>query len=243
MVKKAIVSIVLVLSVVLFSNCSYAEEKGLVGYWNFDESKGEIAKDFSGKGNDGTIYGAVATAGKIGQALSFDGDNDYVDLSTNVANFSGLTQGSISVWFKNENTGDFRSLLALSDKGDASSEFTVWKNITDFLALEIREEGGGEKITSTVTIGIGIWYHVVITVDAGGTKLYLNGALDNSNGNMQFISHVNDIDFMAIGANQDSSGFQWQWDGTIDEVRIYNRVLTATEVENLYKRGSDSIDI
>ena len=58
-------------------------EKGLAGYWKFDD-KGEIAKDFSGNGNDGTIYGAVATAGKIGQALKFDGDDDYVDCGRGV---------------------------------------------------------------------------------------------------------------------------------------------------------------
>jgi len=65
-VKKAIVSIVLVLSVVLFSNCSYAEEKGLLGYWKFDEGKGKIVKDLSGNGNNGKIYGGCMGRREIG---------------------------------------------------------------------------------------------------------------------------------------------------------------------------------
>ena len=86
MLKKTMVSgavLVLALFFGLINCSSYAEEKGLVGYWKFDEIKGGIAKDSSGNGNDGTIYGAEAIAGKTGQVLSFDGVNDYVDCGNN----------------------------------------------------------------------------------------------------------------------------------------------------------------
>jgi len=53
---------------------------GLVAYWSFDEGSGNTLHDLSGNENHGTIYGAVWTGGKSGNALYFDGDDDYVEI-------------------------------------------------------------------------------------------------------------------------------------------------------------------
>ncbi|MFQ6120757.1 MAG: hypothetical protein ACE5KE_12850 [Methanosarcinales archaeon] len=57
----------------------YPDRNGTVAYWTFDEGSGNIAHDISGNGNDGSVYGASWTSGKVGKALDFDGSNDYVD--------------------------------------------------------------------------------------------------------------------------------------------------------------------
>ena len=56
---------------------------GLVGWWRFDEGSGSVAKDSSGYGNDGTVYGATSVTGKYGQALSFDGQSNNVQIPFN----------------------------------------------------------------------------------------------------------------------------------------------------------------
>jgi hypothetical protein len=61
----------------------YTQPSGLVGYWNFDQGSGAIAYDSSGFNNQGIIYGASWTTGKVNEALNFDGLNDYVDCGNN----------------------------------------------------------------------------------------------------------------------------------------------------------------
>ena len=84
----------------LITNYSIAEEKGLVGYWKFDEGKGNIAKDSLGMGNDGTISGgATYTKGVSGSGLKFDGVDGYVDCGNN-ASLNITDTITIEAWVK-----------------------------------------------------------------------------------------------------------------------------------------------
>jgi hypothetical protein len=84
MMKKALFVVTICAGLVVLGTwtASFAGiNDGLVGYWKFDEGSGNIAHDYSGNGNDGTIYGASWTEGISGYALDFDGVDDYVDVS------------------------------------------------------------------------------------------------------------------------------------------------------------------
>lgn len=73
-------------------------EEGLVAEWHFDDGSGNIVKDSSGNGNDGAIYGATFIDGKFGKALSFDGVDDYVTLTSNAGQFTSTSNFSIELW-------------------------------------------------------------------------------------------------------------------------------------------------
>ena len=97
MYKKLLIGLV-----VLGFSCigeGLAQGKGLVLYLPFDEGKGDIVKDISGNGNDGTIYGARWVDGKFGKALSFDGIDDYVELKDRNLHMGG-NDFTIAAWVK-----------------------------------------------------------------------------------------------------------------------------------------------
>ncbi|MFQ6062808.1 MAG: hypothetical protein ACE5J9_06490, partial [Methanosarcinales archaeon] len=76
------ISIIIILLFIPILVTAQTSDNGLVAEWAFDEGKGNIVKDTSGNGNDGTIHGATWVDGKFGKALQFDGVNDYVLLGT-----------------------------------------------------------------------------------------------------------------------------------------------------------------
>jgi len=242
MVKKAIVSIVLVLSVVLFSNCSYAEEKGLLGYWKFDEGKGDIAKDFSGKGNDGTIYGAVATAGKIGQALSFDGVGNYVDCGKTAGNL-GTDPFTIECWVKSENN-EASYFIEKRQKDGHQWLFTLSVG-KPYFNYNDGNSNYAYKVSNTV-LQQGQWYHLAAVVDRPSSYLpiiYVNGVVGKGrigqHGNPE-TANMDNTGNLYFGRNTYRNAKNY-FNGSIDEVRIYNRALTETEIKNHYENENPSI--
>ena len=242
MVKKVIVSIVLVLSVVLFSNCSYAEEKGLVGYWKFDEG----AKDFSGNGNDGTIYGALATAGKIGQALSFAGSGDYVDCGNDTSLDMGTGDFTITMWAKLIAEGAFTPYVLIGNRGGLWSSnspgFEIKTlNNTDGRIQVIIADGSNHVSTGYTTTDLmdTVYHHIAIVFDrSGNCTIHVDGKLEVTRDISAVSGNINSGLHLRIGSRGSRGYYSC---GSIDEVRIYNRALTETEVENHYKMGSPVI--
>jgi len=87
---------------VLLSSAIGAEIKGTVGYWSFDEAAGEVARDASGNGNDGTIHGAKFVKSPKGFALKFDGEDDFVECEASKSLQQLELAGTIELWFKPE---------------------------------------------------------------------------------------------------------------------------------------------
>ena len=94
--RNDFISFILVLDLVLTS-VAEAVDPSLVGWWKFDEGSGSTAADSSGNGNHGFITGAVWTKGKTGQALDFDGANDYVRIVVNPA-LNNLNAITMAAW-------------------------------------------------------------------------------------------------------------------------------------------------
>ena len=105
--KKYVIGIILLLTVVfagcLEDNVEFASNDtqfsidGLVGHWSFDEGNGNVVYDYSGNDNTGNIYGATWVEGVLGGALSFDGVDDYIEIS-NTPEFNSFTQITTSSW-------------------------------------------------------------------------------------------------------------------------------------------------
>ena len=183
---------------------------GLVAHFTFDEGMGTTAGDSSGNGHAGTISGATWTTGKVGRgALSFDGSG-LISTDSNVSSYPL----SVCAWIYPKATGGFNYIVNslqfdLFHIGFDADYFSVYNN---------------NKSVQTLngSVVLNAWNHVCATVDASSESImYINGS-SASSGNM--------------GPRIASGNFSFgkNINGYLDDVLIYNRVLSASEVGELY---------
>ncbi|MEE9370010.1 MAG: LamG domain-containing protein, partial [Sedimentisphaerales bacterium] len=231
------------------------DSNGLVAHWKLDEGSGGTAYD-SANSNDGTLVNGPAwTSGKIGGALGFDGENDYVvvgdDSSLDIAGAI-----SFSAWIKLNNVN---WQIIISKRGPGGGY--PYGGYTFHFQDRAWNTGGAYRLLFTKTNGIagsgggnygththwdrvasekddwqtGVWYHVAATWDGttntDSMKMYIDGQLDATHTAKQSFILTNNYD-VTIGdiLPQLTNPFN----GLIDDVRIYERVLSAGEVEELY---------
>ena len=196
-------------------------EDGLVGYWGFDEGTGGTADDYSGNDNDGSISGAVWTLdSREGNALYFDGD-DMVDLGLSTFGIGQTNSFSISCWFKYEGTeGGY-----LVRRGDYVHPYMIECTPTGRINTNVRTTGTN-ALTGSTGITPGEWYHCVMTYEDGARVTYINGVLDAGN-------VVTGAPYLNPGAN---TRVGEAFTGVIDELKIYNRALSESEVQDLFNQ-------
>ena len=220
-------------------------DNGLVAHWRMDEGSGTTLYDSSGNGNNGTMQGAMdasddSVPGQIGTALDFDGSDDSINAGSDssIDNiFNG--GGTISAWINPTGwgEGDFGRII---DKGPGYSFF-----VSNYSGIPLRSIRFAQYFTSnlsawttpTDSITLNTWQHVAITYDnssnANTPTIYINGvaqALAQSHAGSGTATPDNDAN-MYIGNNGASDR---AFEGSIDDVRIYNRALSADEVTGLY---------
>ncbi len=201
---------------------------GLVGYWTFDgaDVSGTTATDRSGSGDNGTLVnGPTVVQGKVGQALNFDGVDDKVTTGSIITN----DIFTYSAWIKWATGG----LTIIGSSADSAIQFRV-----NLMKIELLNSGALSVGTSTGTITAGVWTHVAVTNDASGNfTFYINGVNAGGSGT-NLLNYGNNP--ITIGSRNGSAEF---FNGAIDEVRIYNRALAATEIQSLYATGqSDEVN-
>jgi hypothetical protein len=202
-----------------------------VGIWSFDQ--GGTAVDTSGYGNNGTINGAVSSAGVIGQALTFDGLNNYVDCgtSTSLNLIDKVTWGG---WVKrtgpSKNSWDGimgHDTYQLDEPGTSYS--TIYCTILG--------DDGNYKGTNTYDIGYNKWHHVMCKFDSslssGQLQLWVDGILrGNVSWNGKIQSHPEN--HFVVGSQ---GGLNGNFNGVIDEVQIYSVAFSALEIQQHYAQG------
>ncbi len=225
-------------------------KSGLAGHWTFDgRDMTQNVKDASGSSNHGFLTGFTSTttvAGKMGQALSFDGSNDYITHG-DPTTFDGPTAQTITAWV---NTNSFSIQRAIVTKWDAAPAQQVWGNYlntTGSLGYCVYHHtdwrNGSICITSNQVLVINTWYHVASVWQASGNTmvLYINGVADAATPTVSGsapTSLSNNTSPLRIGNFRESGGANVKhFSGKMDDVRIYNRALSATEVKQLYKLG------
>ena len=204
---------------------------GLVGEWKFEEGSGTTANDTSGNSNKGTLVNSPAwITGKVGKALQFDGTNKYVSVnnasSLNIRNTITL-EALVKTDVITQDGGPTRRVI---DKG------VYLLAASDKSYIKIYIGGVGKSVEKEWTaIDIGKWHHIVGTYDsAGGTnnlKLYQDGILvaqTTATGNIDTNTAI-----LNIGRQGITTG---RFDGMIDEVRVYNRALSSSEVSSRYTK-------
>jgi len=198
-----------------------------VSHWKFDEGEGSTVYDSIGN-NDGTIYGVTWTTGKIGDyALDFDGVNDYVEILNSESIQSICGSGTVSLWFKADTLPAERHYIF--SHPDWRNDNRIYINHTGSAMVFYI---GSTEIDPSVTLSAEVWYHATVTWNGSNYFAYING-VEKSNGSYNGLTAVNKG--LYLGAyTSNSTEFL---DGTIDDVQIYNRCLSAEEIWELYEEG------
>ncbi|RMG27030.1 MAG: LamG domain-containing protein, partial [Methanobacteriota archaeon] len=212
------------------------------------------AIDYSTNGNDGTVIGALfnASGGRDGfGAYDFDGNNDYID--TNFRG-TGLTEMSVSMWFyldKNASTkGTDVSLFSVVDAPNTAIIIEI-DSADDILRIFHRNGGTNPGfLDATTPVTDGVWHNVVITMKDRGVScttdclnytIYLDGQVDKATTAYGQGSNIGRLRDFYIGA-ENSQGTASQFiDGKIDEVRVFNKELSAEQVLAGYNNRTDLI--
>lgn len=208
---------------------------GCVLHLPMDEGFGDVVHDRSGCGNHGAIYGATWTEeGKIGRALRFDGVDDYVE--TGVVPFTS-NDITVEAWIYLKSTNTYTTII---HKGDRSGEknflftFDIFTFPDPKIRFDITDDGYDyDYVAGSTTLELNKWYHVVGVYRAADKFLavYVNGRLDGSKTSEKASLYQGTSKYW-IGARYDNGEFftDRYFNGTIDEVRIYNRARTSDEV-------------
>ncbi len=202
---------------------------GLVGYYTLNEGSGGTANDTSGNNNTGNVSGASWTTGKIAGGLNFNGTSNFVSIpDSSSLDITGA--GTIATWI-NPSINRWNGVFAKGNVNDDGKSYNY--------AMEIKNDnhvvcvfGNGttnNAVTSTATITANQLTHVACTWDGSSFKLYVNGTL-NASASQTITPSANSSPLYLgkFGGNAD------YLQGVLDEVRIYNRSLSTSEIQDLY---------
>ena len=255
--KTRIYFLMFTLTIMVFSHNGYTEPvvtDGLVSYWTFDEKDiaGGTVKDVWGE-NDGKIVGAPKVVdGQVGEALEFDGADDYVNL-TNLGDFGEKVGAStFEAWVKTSFKKDWTTLFKVLDQGcnmawaidvnrSAKAGFPFAADIVHYYVRQ-KSAAGCNAIAVEIEFPLsdGKWHHIVFgIVDPGKSEvsIYMDGEpqeiiVGDAKKLDTFIPFVEPV---YIGAANNRGNVERHFPGVIDEVRIYDRPLTADEVTRNFK--------
>jgi hypothetical protein len=197
---------------------------GLVAAFGFDEGSGTSAVDVSGNGNDGTVSGAGRVAGKFGGALSFDGVDDIVVVPDAAA--LDLTSGmTIEAWVRPTQASGWRTVALKETAGGLAYGLYAHDSAVGPGAY-VNVGALDENATVPTALTLGAWTHVAATYDGAALKVYVNGALAATHALSG--SLVQSGRPLGIGGNRVWGEY---FAGAIDEVRIYDRALSAAQID------------
>ena len=220
-------------SLLLFCSSSKAVDESLVLYFSFDEDKGNDLKDSSPAENNGKYQGkAELVAGKLGKAMRFDATG-FIEVPHN-ENLNALKgQGhTISYWLKWDGQGASWSpfIAKTSGGGPKEDNFHTWVGSDHVWDYENQPNGQTHAVTKIPLDNN--WIHLTVTHDGDKTvSFYINGEPDDATNELE-TTVGNEVN---VYVGDDGKGNKGA--GTLDELVIFQRALTAEEIKILYKEG------
>jgi len=192
-------------------------DNSLVAYYPFNGN----VNDLTSNGRNLTVHGdPTLVEGKDNSsnnsAYSFDGVGDYLEYTTDIPSFDNYT---ISLWAKPASVGTYEAMF--SSSGVSTNGFQIDSDGTNF---HIRIAGGGSLVLSAAQIGK--WTFIAFTYDGTNSIGYIDSVSDNES-----TGGTTEFNRFRIGKNRNGNAF---YAGAIDELRIYNRALTASEISSLF---------
>ena len=207
---------------------------GLVSWWKFDEGSGTTAADSTG-GNTGSLVNSPTwVAGHNGGALNFS-NNGYVSIASNpTVNFGTGQSFSVSFWLNPSSALTTTAGFVAKKASDVAQGYEIYYDNAQG-KVNFRIGGNTDFNTWSTVPSANSWTHLVATVSDNGTNktisLYCNGSLNRTN-----VSSVLDTTSSAALTVGYAATWGAHFSGLIDDVRIYNRALSATEVSQLYSQ-------
>jgi hypothetical protein len=209
-------------------------ERKLVAWWKFDEAEGSTADDSSSNKFTGTLAGNPQwqpTAGKIDGGLEFDGDGDYIECGSDEG--LNITGGvTIAAWIKLSKSTIDQKIAGNQDNVSGGYKLSIFSDKAEF---EVRDSGNLLRNNRFVDGGTilqpDVWYHIVGTYSQGESiKTYVNAKLDREQETTCILAASEGP--LKIGCEPFNGGCQYN--GLMDDLRIYNYPLSQAEITALY---------
>ena len=208
---------------------------GLVSWWKMDEGTGTLAADVLATANDGTLGAPVWVSGKRGGALAFDG-NDRITCS-NLGALGGTTPFTVAAWVKVD-AGANADAVVIQQRAANGYNGQYQLKVTAAGKPGFYVYGNGAEqfnFAGATSINDGQWHHIAGVRDASGNaSIYLDGAVDGSVTGTTVRSLSSSIN---IGIGCDIRDSNKYFRGSIDDVRVYSRVLDAAEIAAIRNRA------
>lgn len=190
---------------------------------------GSVLEDLSKKKQPCVNHGATWGNTLLGHSvLNFDGENDYVNCGNDPSLNFGTSNFAIETWFKTTQTTEGIIICKDTYTGESPAGETLWELSIYTNAFNLYTDAG--NIRSSVC-NDGNWHHAVLLRDGDDGKIYLDGVLDKTNANYFSGLSLSNDKHLYLGSRSGVSGY---FDGSIDEVRILNRALSADEIMMRY---------
>lgn len=205
---------------------------GLVGLWHLNEMGGAtVVDDSSSSQNDGTPMNGVVLGGggQLGRGAYFDGVDDFIQLSgTGFA--TGNSPRTTALWFRKDVGSGNRNLIAYGANGNGN----LWEMMAYGGHVILHAYGGGfDTLGISAPIVENTWTHAAITYSGTHVTIYVNGV---NRGTMP-LALATSNSFFNIGG----PGYFTNWKGDLDEVGLWNRALSDSEIEQMYRRGAHRV--
>jgi hypothetical protein len=226
-------------------------DRDLVGFWKFDEGSGDVAEDLSGYGNDGNLTANGSSAKptwtygcKFGSCLEFDGVDDYVEVPDDASldTAFGTLVWTKEAWVYPRSWANWAAIVDKMTSGYWSNSLGgIWASDQGGFTAVIGSGEPGNPPGSVVYVHfkppLNAWYHVVAVADGEKIYLYLNGELKGSAVITDYIKSTLTPNDAPVIIGKRTADIGPSFDGTIDEVRIYNRALSPEEIKAHYQEG------
>jgi hypothetical protein len=239
-VKCLLICVAVLLIVGLLTTSSYADidPKTCVGMWLLDEGSGNVAKDSSGNENDGEfVENPKWVDGKFGKALEFDGVASYVDCGTDES-LNIPTGGSVTMcaWVNSKvgSTGAWQAIMAKRDGASYSYGINLMTG-----AFQVYTSGASGVQGFAYNLPIDEWVFVCGTMSEEPTELYINGELFGTVGPGGGVSAIaqNPLTIAESFRAAEAFGNAEIFNGIIDEVAVFNVVLTEDDIKTIMTKG------
>ena len=218
----------IILGLIFTAQGDAIDPKSVVAMWLFDDVKGDSAPDSSRNGHDGKIQGAELVDGKIGKALTFDGEDDLVDCGMEEYDFGDTF--SVVLWLKHIG-GDYRAVI---NNGYTDAPFDIRFGREDAgtrLYAIMRTDKRADRLLLQMLVPPEEWHHIALAYDGKTVNYYLDASSEASDDLTGSITKA--ADPVVIGTN---SRPEW-YSGLIDEVAILNVGLNKDDIQTIMNKG------
>jgi hypothetical protein len=220
-------------------NSSESSAANLQAWWTFDESNASSARDSSSYSNSATLnnmnFGSNGNTGILDQALDFVGGNN--SLSVAGGNFQfGTEDFSVALWLKT--SSNTRQFVASTYSGSSADSFTCEINASGKPTFQLYSAGTDLGGSSSTSIKDGQWHHVAWVFNrSGNAQIYSDGVINGTQWDISGVTSINNNNKLSIGKFLGNT--QITFIGSMDDLRVYNKALSPSEVRELYQLAKD----